>query len=143
MPDGVARQIETDTVAVKNKYKLYEDIAKSIGPKYSENSKLNAEQNLPLIDSYLNKLREAYKGNEVTVNEYEARKGAFDNQGYLNQETTPLNVLGNFAIKYNPITKRMEYRDTYDFIRGKGNKINFFERVIPGKPFEIRGVVPK
>ena len=47
---------------------------------------------------------------------------------------TPLNVLQNYTIQYDPKSNSMKYRDTYDF--------NGFESFVPGEPFEISGSIP-
>ena len=136
LPDDVAKQINFDTLDIKNKIDLYNKIINSkIGSDYSEDSRINAKGNLPKLETYLGKLREAYKGNHVVVNEYEARKGAFDEYGYLNTKDSPLNVMGNFTIWYNPEEKSRKYQDTYDF--------NWLDWAVPGKSFKIKGVVPK
>ena len=136
LPDDVAKQINFDTLDIKNKINLYEKIINSdFGSEYSEDNRLNAKGNLPKLNEYLSKLRDAYKGNHVVVNEFEARKGAFDDYGYLNSEDTPLNVMGNFTIWYNKDEDAKKYQDIYDF--------NWLDKVVPGKAFKIKGVIPK
>lgn len=136
LPDDVAKQINFDTLDIKNKIDLYNKIINSkIGSDYSEDNRINAKGNLPKLQTYLGKLREAYKGNHVVVNEYESRKGAFDDYGYLNTKDSPLNVMGNYTIWYNPEEKAKKYQDTYDF--------NWLDWAVPGKSFKIKGVVPK
>jgi hypothetical protein len=76
-----------------------------------------------------------YKGEPVVVNEYEARKDAFNKHGYMNTSDTPLNLLRNFTLNYDPKSKQISYKDVYDF--------NILDFLIPGKSFEIKGTIPK
>lgn len=131
MPNNAANQIQTDTTAVKNRIRLYKDIAKN--KPYGEDSALNAEQNLKPLGGYLDKLRNMYKGNPIVVNEFEARKGAYDDYGYMNTSPTPFNALRNFTLKHDLKTGVNSYNDTYDF--------NQFESFLPGKKFEIKGAI--
>jgi len=46
---------------------------------------------------------------------------------------SPLNVLGNYNIRYDKDTNRMYYSDQYDF--------NKYDSFVPGEPFRIRGAI--
>jgi hypothetical protein len=52
-------------------------------------------------------MRKMYKGEPVVVNEYEARKDAFDDEGYINSTDTPFNLMRNFTLKYDPNKKHV------------------------------------
>jgi hypothetical protein len=46
---------------------------------------------------------------------------------------SPLNVLGNYNVRYSPEERRLYYSDEYDF--------NQFENFVPGEPYRIRGYI--
>lgn len=132
LPDNIASQLNVDTISIKNQIKDFQNI---INKNPKSDSASNSEGNLQYLNTYLDKLRTMYKGKPVVVNEYEARKNAFTNDGYMNPLDTPFNLMRNFTLKYDPIKKQISYYDIYDF--------NKLELITPGKPFEIKGIIPK
>lgn len=84
----------------------------------------------------LQNLRDTYKtGNWVQMNEFMFNGlSPFDWYNKKENYITPLNVLQNFALKYDKNTNSIIYRDTWD--------LNAFDYFLPGKPFQIKGSIP-
>lgn len=129
LPPKYEKQILTDTTAVKKRIQDAIDVygSEEILKKYDA----NRENWLRIDRGYLDKLRKMFKGEPIVVNEFEAWKDRKTD----NDAISPLNVMKNFTITHDPKTNQEHYSDTYDF--------NEFEKIVPGKPFEIKGIVKK
>ena len=135
LPYDKEQQIATDTNFIKKRINLNTNQLNSLR-KQNENHKSIPifEQAIEYDTDYLDKLRHTYKtGEPVVVNEYQAWKDRkLVNNGKLSSSTiSPLNVLKNFTLQYNPKQNYLEYRDTYDF--------NGYNWAVPGEDFEIKG----
>lgn len=141
LPPNVENEIIADTNFVKNR--ISNNIKQRDGM-----IKINPDHSsIPIFESginrdsiLLNKLRDMYKGKPIVVNEYDVWKNRkLINKGELNTKessVSPLNVLQNFTLKYNPKTDEVEYFDTYDL-----DKIPLVDKIY--NPFKIKGLVPK
>ena len=79
-------------------------------------------------------LRKTYKtGQPAVVNEHAFNNRQWVSGGEVNATMSPLNVLQNYTIQYDPKTNTMKYYDTYDF--------NQYDWAIPGSPFKISGSI--
>lgn len=136
LPKQLEKEIPVDTNLVKNRIANNEKLLE-----YYTTKRPNAVTNkevvqlaLDLDKQTLDSLRHTYKtGEPVVINENAHNNRQLVKNGSLELGLTPLNVLGNFTIRWNPETQQMEYFDRYDF--------NQFEWGVPGKPFEIKGTV--
>jgi len=118
MPVENERQILLDTLALKRRMKIHSP--KLVGQTPSEDYKAD--------EDYLFKLRAMFnKGKTVGVEEGQAWK----DRDTSKQDLTPLNVLGNFSMKYDKPSNTVKYSDVYDF--------NSLDWAVPGKPFNIKG----
>lgn len=130
LPLDVEKQLTTDTTLVKNRIKegldVYPDLSlakiKEIDPTRFGLIQKDKE--------FLNKLRNFHKGDTIVVNEYDVWKGR--NINNINTQPSPFNVLKNFSI-YKNSDGSTSYFDIYDF--------NQFEKIMPGKPFKINGII--
>lgn len=140
LPKSREKEIPVDTTMLKKRIAANTKLAERY-PKYLQNGSLNEKREivdwaLRVDQNALDSLRHTYKtGEPVTINE-----GAYNSRQLIKDgelrwpEIMPHNVLQNYTIQYNPQTKKMEYKDVYDF--------NEFEWGVPGKPFDIKGSVP-
>ena len=137
LPRNVEMEIPTDTTMLKKRIAANE--------KFANQSNIVGED-WQIVQAMMKKdkealeaLRKTYKtGEPVVVNEYAHNNRKLSKNGELIDDAinykSPLNVMRNYTIQYDPKTRKMNYWDTYDF--------NEFEWGVPGKPFEIRGSVP-
>jgi hypothetical protein len=130
-------EIPTDTTFIKNRIAANEKLANQSNI-VGEDWKL-VDAMIDLDKKTLDALRKTYKtGEPVVINEYSNNSRKLAKDGELvegaHDYKTPLNVLQNYTIQYDPLTNTMKYRDTYDF--------NGFESFVPGEPFDIEGEIP-
>lgn len=137
LPKNVELEIPTDTTMLKRRITANEKLANQSNI-IGEDWQL-VQAMMKKDKEALNALRHTYKtGEPVVVNEYSHNSRNLSKDGELKENAinykSPLNVMKNYTIRYNPDTNRIEYRDVYDF--------NEFEWGVPGKPFEIKGSIP-
>lgn len=136
LPKHIEAEIPTDTNMVKRRIADNEKLLEYYNTKRPDviTNKDIIGQVLELDKQTLDSLRHTYKtGEPVVINENAHNNRKLMKNGSLELGLTPLNVLGNFTIRWNPETQQMEYFDKYDF--------NQFEWGVPGKPFEIKGTI--
>lgn len=136
LPKHIEAEIPIDTNMVKQRIADNENLLEYYNTKRPEviTNKNIIGKVLKLDKQTLDSLRHTYKtGEPVVINENAHNNRQLIKDGYLELGLTPLNVLGNFTIRWNPETQQMEYFDRYDF--------NQFEWGVPGKPFEIKGTI--
>lgn len=135
LPLEKEQQIATDTNFIKKRINLNTNQLNSLRKQNEYHKSIPIfEQALEWDIDYLDKLRHTYKtGEPVVVNEYQAWKDRkLINDGKTTSNTiSPLNVLKNFTLQYNPKQNYVEYRDVYDF--------NGYNWAVPGEDFIIRG----
>lgn len=137
LPKDVEIEIPTDTTALKRRIQANKKLADS--PEIMGDDWKLVQGMIDADENTLNALRRTYEtGEPVVINEYShnSRKLAKDGkiiEGADNYKS-PLNVLQNYTVQYNPKNRTMMYRDTYDF--------NGFESFVPGEPFDIKGEIP-
>ena len=137
LPKDVEMEIPTDTTALKRRIQANKKLADS--PEIMGDDWKLVNGMIKEDEKTLDALRRTYKtGEPVVINEYShnSRKLAKDGkivEGADNYKS-PLNVLQNYTVWYDPKTNTMRYRDTYDF--------NGFESFVPGEPFDIEGEIP-
>lgn len=137
LPKNVEMEIPTDTTALKRRIQANKKLADS--PEIMGDDWKLVQGMIDADEKTLNALRKTYEtGEPVVINEYShnSRKLAKDGkiiEGADNYKS-PLNVLQNYTVQYNPKNRTMMYRDTYDF--------NGFESFVPGEPFNIEGEIP-
>lgn len=137
LPKNVEMEIPTDTTALKRRIQANKKLADS--PEIMGDDWKLVQGIIDADEKTLNALRRTYEtGEPVVINEYShnSRKLAKDGkiiEGADNYKS-PLNVLQNYTVQYDPKSNTMRYRDTYDF--------NGFESFVPGEPFEIKGSIP-
>ena len=137
LPKNVEMEIPTDTTALKRRIQANKKLADS--PEIMGDDWKLVQGMIDADENTLNALRRTYEtGEPVVINEYShnSRKLAEDGkiiEGADNYKS-PLNVLQNYTVQYNPKNRTMMYRDTYDF--------NGFESFVPGEPFDIEGEIP-
>ena len=137
LPRNVEREIPTDTTFIKKRIKDNEKLVNQsniLGDEY----KL-VKSMIDLDNKTLDALRHTYKtGEPVTINEYSNNSRSLSKDGDIPEEAfnykSPLNVMQNFTVRYNPKKRTMEYSDIYDF--------NEFEGLVPGEAFDIKGEIP-
>ena len=137
LPKNVEMEIPTDTTMLKRRIASNEQFA-------NQNNIMGEDWKIvqAMIDKdkeALDALRTTYKtGKPVVINEYAHNSRNLSKNGELIKDAinykSPLNVMKNYTIQYDPKNKSMNYWDTYDF--------NEFEWGVPGKPFEIKGNIP-
>ena len=138
LPKQLENEIPVDTNFIKNRIANNEKLLK-----YYTTKRPNAVTNkevvqvaLDLDKQTLDSLRHTYKtGEPVVINENAHNSRNLIDDGQFYPEFTPLNVLQNFTIQWDPKTKQMKYRDTYDF--------NKYDWGVPGKSFEIKGSIDR
>jgi hypothetical protein len=137
LPKNVEMEIPTDTTFIKRRIAANEKLANQSNI-MGEDWKL-VDAMIDLDKKTLDALRKTYEtGDPVVINEYSNNSRKLAKDGEIvegaHDYKTPLNVLQNYTIQYDPVSNTMKYRDTYDF--------NGFEFAVPGEPFEIKGSVP-
>lgn len=135
LPLEKEQQIATDTNFIKKRINLNTQQLNSLRKQNEYHKSIPIfEQAIEWDTDYLDKLRHTYKtGEPVVVHEYQAWKDRkLINDGKMTSNTiSPLNVLKNFTLQYNPKQNYVEYRDVYDF--------NGYNWAVPGEDFIIRG----
>ena len=134
LPYDKEQQIVTDTNYIKKRINTNSNQLKSLSAQNSNHPSIPIfKKALEWDTDYLNKLRYTYKtGKPVTVHEYQAWKDRkMVNNGEVSKPISPLNVLKNFTLQFNPKENYVEYRDIYDF--------NGYNWAIPGEDFKIKG----
>lgn len=135
LPLEKEQQIATDTNFIKKRINLNTNQLNSLRKQNEYHKSIPIfEQALEWDIDYLDKLRHTYKtGEPVVVNEYQAWKDRkmVSNGKFSDNTISPLNVLKNFTLQYDPKKKIVTYRDIYDF--------NGYNWAIPGEDFEIKG----
>ena len=136
LPKNIEMEIPTDTTMLKNRILANERLAK-------QNNIMGDDYKLvqSMIDKdrqTLDSLRYTYKtGKPVVINEYSHNSRKLAKDGQLIDGThdynTPLSIMQNYTVQYDPETNSMKYRDIYDF--------NQFEWLVPGVPFNIQGSI--
>lgn len=137
LPKSIESEIPVDTTFWKQRIKDNENLLKF----YEARGTSKHSDRYRIVDTTLDNdrktlqaLRHTYKtGEPVVINENTFNSRQLVNRGEYDVDTTPLNVLHNYTIQYDPKNNVMHYRDTYDF--------NQFEWGVPGIPFNIRGIV--
>ena len=137
LPKNIEMEIPTDTTFIKNRIAANKKLANQSNI-MGDDWKL-IDSMIDLDNQTLDSLRHTYKtGEPVVINEFSNNSRRLANNGELiegaHNYKTPLNVLQNYTVQYDPKSNTMRYRDTYDF--------NGFETFIPGEPFEISGSIP-
>lgn len=137
LPRNIEIEIPTDTTMLKKRIAANE--------KFANQSNIVGED-WQIVQAMMKKdkealeaLRKTYKtGEPVVVNEYAHNNRKLSKNGELIDDAinykSPLNVMKNYTIQYDPKTRRMNYWDTYDF--------NEFDWGIPGESFKIKGSIP-
>lgn len=137
LPKSIESEIPVDTTFWKQRIKDNENLLKFYEArgtsKHSDRYSI-VDETLKNDRKTLQALRHTYKtGEPVVINENTFNSRQLVNRGEYDVDTTPLNVLHNYTIQYDPKNNVMHYRDTYDF--------NQFEWGVPGIPFNIRGTI--
>lgn len=133
LPQYVEREIPTDTTALKNRIAKNEEFLKNNQFTQKEwdiaNGLINTDKET------LDALRHTYKtGEPVVINEFSYNSRPLLQEGnYTEYTATPLNMLQNYTIQYNPSDNTIYYRDVYDF--------NKFDKFVPGESYKINGAV--
>lgn len=133
LPKYVEDEIPTDTVMLKKRIKANQQLADS--PQIMGKDWQLIQGMINLDQNTLESLRHTYKtGEPVVINEYSNNSRKLMKNGKLDKNyQSPLNILRNFTIQYNPKNNTMEYKDIYDF--------DGYEWAVPGKPFNIKGSI--
>ena len=134
LPYSLEQEIPIDTNLLKNRIEQN----KALQDKYSKYRYSNVVDTAIKADQYnLDKLRETYKtGKPVGQTEFGWNSRQLVNNGEIipiENIQSPLNVLGNYNVRYSPEERRLYYSDEYDF--------NQFENFVPGEPYRIRGYI--
>lgn len=136
-PDGsvhlseqLEKEIPTDTVFLKNRIADNEKLLdKNYGAKRQA---INLA--LRFDKEALDALRHTYKtGEPVTMHEASHMSRSWIKNGEVDYGITPLSALHRYTLQYNKDNNTMPYFDTYNF--------DEFEDFVPGKPFQIKGVI--
>lgn len=133
LPQYVEREIPTDTTALKTRIAKNEEFLKNNQFTQKEwdiaNGLINTDKET------LDALRHTYKtGEPVVINEFSYNSRPLLQEGnYTEYTATPLNMLQNYTIQYNPSDNTIYYRDVYDF--------NKFDKFVPGEAYKINGAV--
>ena len=137
LPKNVEMEIPTDTTMLKKRIAANE--------KFANQSNIVGED-WQIVQAMMKKdkealdsLRHTYKtGEPVVINEYAHNNRKLSKNGELIDNAinykSPLNVMRNYTIQYDPKTRKMNYWDTYDF--------NEFDWGVPGESFKIKGSIP-
>ena len=133
LPQYVEREIPTDTTALKKKIAANEEFIKN--NQFTKKEWDIANGLLKTDKETLEALRHTYKtGAPVVINEFSYNsRPLLKDKNYTEDKPTPLNMLQNYTIQYNPSDNTMYYRDVYDF--------NQFEKFVPGESYKINGAI--
>ena len=134
LPYSLVQEIPYDTNMLKNRIQQN----KALQDKYSKYRYSDVVDAAIKADQYnLDKLRETYKtGKPVGQTEFGWNSRQLVDNGEIvpiENIQSPLNVLGNYNVRYSPKERRLYYSDEYDF--------NQFENFVPGEPYRIRGYI--
>lgn len=131
LPLEVEQEIPVDTTFLKDRIKRTEELM-NYSRKYRNNKYIKLAKRVD--QEALDALRKTYKtGQPVVVNEHAFNNRQWVGGGEVNATMSPLNVLQNYTIQYDPKTNTMKYYDTYDF--------NQYDWAVPGSPFKISGSI--
>lgn len=131
LPVELEQEIPVDTTMLKDRISRTKELMQ-----YSRKYRTSPYIKEALLrdQEALTALRHTYKtGEPVTINEHSNNSRQWVSGGEVSPTMSPLNVLQNYTIQYNPQNNTMSYKDVYDF--------NQFEWAIPGNPFTIEGVL--
>ena len=129
LPKDIEKEIPIDTTMLKNRIAATEKLM-NYSRKYKYNKYIQLARDVD--KQALEALRETYKsGRPVTINEHSFNSRQWVSGGEVKPTMSPLNVLGNFQIWYDKDSKKIKYKDTYDF--------NEYDWAIPGNPYDISG----
>lgn len=133
LPEYVENEIPTDTTILKNRIAANEEFIKN--NKFTQKEWDIANGLIKTDKETLNSLRHTYKtGEPVVINEFSYNSRPLLKEGsYIEDNPTPLNMLQNYTIQYNPSDNTMYYRDIYDF--------NWLDWAVPGKAYRINGAI--
>lgn len=133
LPKYVEDEIPTDTTMLKKRIQLNQKLADS--PEIMGDNWKLIKGMIKVDQQALDALRYTYKtGKPAVINEYSNNSRKLMKDGKLDKNyQSPLNILRNFTIQYNPKAKTMDYRDIYDF--------DGYEWAVPGTPFNIKGSI--
>lgn len=134
LPNSLVQEIPYDTNMLKTRIQQN----KALQDKYSKYRYNDVVDAAIKADQYnLDKLRETYKtGKPVGQTEFGWNSRQLVDNGEIvpiENIQSPLNVLGNYNVRYSPEERRLYYSDEYDF--------NQFENFVPGEPYRIRGYI--
>lgn len=138
LPKDLELEIPVDTNLIKNRI--------SANERYVENHPYSVPASvkvaLAVDNETLAALRKTYTtGEPVGVNEmsYNSRNWGVDGQMTL----SPLNVLKEYNIRYDPEENAMYYSDEYNFDNSDSKllRLVLFNQVLDGKPFRFRGKI--
>lgn len=133
LPKYNETEIPIDTTIIKNRIAADEEFIKNNQFTQKEwdiaNGLLNTDKQT------LDSLRHTYKtGEPVVINEFSYNsRPALKDFNYTEDNPTPLNMLQNYTIQYNPSDNTMYYSDVYDY--------NQFDWLVPGKAYKINGAI--
>lgn len=133
LPYEIEQEIPTDTTFIKDRIQANKELQKRFPKKYANNDYINAA--IKEDENTLKALRKTYStGKPVGISEMSWNTRQLLKDGEINDnQTSPLNVLKAYNIRYDKDNDRIYYSDEYDF--------NQYENFIPGKSFRIRGYV--
>lgn len=132
LPPRLEAAIPTDTTMLKNRIQANQKYLDK--HPYGEESRY-VKLGIDSDQKALNALRKTYQtGKPVGIDEFSFNGRSWINNGSLTLDIIPpLNVLGNYNIRYDKQNNRMYYSDTYDF--------NGYDWAVPGNSFPIRGYI--
>lgn len=133
LPKYVEKEIPTDTTMLKKRIAANEEFIKN--NQFTKKEWDIANGLIKTDKETLDSLRHTYKtGEPVVINEFSYNSRPLLKEGnYTEDSPTPLNMLQNYTVQYNPMDNTMYYRDVYDF--------NQFEKFVPGKSYKINGAI--
>lgn len=131
LPIELEKEIPTDTTMLKNRIAATKKLM-DYSRKYRDNKYIKLAKQVD--EEALEALRHTYKtGQPAVINEHSFNSRQWVSGGRVDAGMSPLNVLGNYTIQYNPKTNSIDYRDIYDF--------NKFDWAVPGNPYNISGSI--
>lgn len=140
LPSSLEMEIPTDTTMLKNRIATNEAYIDKTGTK-PKSVRLAIEADKQALEA----LRETYRtGEPKGINEWSHNTRSLGFTDNLDNVLSPLNILGNYNIRYDKDTNRMYYSDTYNFdaIDDWYTKIvGGLDKYLEGNPFRIRGYI--
>lgn len=131
LPVDIEREIPTDTTMLKNRIAAIDKLMQ-YSNKYRRNKYVKLAKRVD--QEALDALRKTYKtGERVKLNEHSFNSRQWVKDGNIDAGMSPLNVLKNYTVWYDPKNDVMNYSDIYDF--------NKYDWAIPGQPFDIKGSI--